>query len=162
MVNGMKFTDFIRPNAIIISLKSTKKEDVIREMVKALQEADGVPEDELESVIEAVMKREELGSTGIGHGVAVPHAKHASVESLAGLVAVSADCVDFDSLDREPVQLFFMIVSPVDRPGEHLRALEHITRKLKDDSFVRSLKQARSPEEAYGALQEADDKPSEA
>ena len=67
------------------------------------------------------MKREELGSTGIGRGVAVPHTKHPSVDRLIGTVGVSQEGIDFQSLDGEKVHLFFLLVSPPDRPGDHLR-----------------------------------------
>jgi PTS system fructose-specific IIA component/PTS system nitrogen regulatory IIA component len=102
------------------------------------------------------MKREDLGSTGIGRGVAVPHTKHPSVRRLVGTVAVSHDGVDFKSLDGEPVQLFFLLVSPPDRPGDHLRALENISRQLRDDSFCKQLKSAKGPLEIQHLLEEAD------
>ena len=102
------------------------------------------------------MKREELGSTGIGRGVAVPHTKHPSVNRLVGTVAVSPEGVDFDSLDGEKVQLFFLLISPPDRPGDHLRALENISRQLRNDTFCRFLKQAKSAEEIKQLLDEAD------
>ena len=111
---------------------------------------------ELESIVKAILKREELGSTGIGRGVAVPHTKHPSVNRLVGTVAVSQEGVDFDSLDGEKVQLFFLLISPPDRPGDHLRALENISRQLRNDTFCRFLKQAKSPDEIKQLLEEAD------
>ena len=102
------------------------------------------------------MKREELGSTGIGRGVAVPHTKHSSVDSLIGTVGVSAEGVEFDSLDGEPVQLLFLLVSHPDRPGDHLRALENISRQLRDDTFCRFLKQSKSAGDIAQLLEEAD------
>jgi nitrogen PTS system EIIA component len=102
------------------------------------------------------MKREELGSTGIGRGVAVPHTKHASVEKLVGTVGVSHSGVDFNSLDGEKVHLFFLLISPPDRPGDHLRALENISRQLRDDTFCRFLKQAQSPNDVKLLLDDAD------
>jgi PTS system fructose-specific IIA component/PTS system nitrogen regulatory IIA component len=102
------------------------------------------------------MKREDLGSTGIGRGVAVPHTKHPSVSRLVGTVAVSHDGVNFESLDGEPVQLFFLLVSPPDRPGDHLRALENISRQLRDETFCRHLKSAKGPMDIQHLLEEAD------
>ena len=102
------------------------------------------------------MKREELGRTGIGRGVAVPHTKHPSVSELVGTVAVSEDGVDFDSLDGEKVHLLFLLISPPDRPGDHLRALENISRQLRDDTFCRFLKQSKQPEDIWQLLEEAD------
>jgi PTS system fructose-specific IIA component/PTS system nitrogen regulatory IIA component len=88
--------------------------------------------------------------------VAVPHTKHPSVDRLVGTVAVSREGVDFNSLDGEKVQLFFLLISPPDRPGDHLRALENISRQLRDDTFCKFLKQARSTEEIEQLLDEAD------
>src|SRR5574339_1203766 len=103
----MKFADFVSAEAIRSDLQANTKEGVVREMASALLEAGKVTAGELDSIVKAIMKREELGSTGIGRGVAVPHTKHPSVDRLVGTVGVSAGGVDFDSLDGEKVQLFF-------------------------------------------------------
>ncbi|HBT77579.1 MAG TPA: PTS fructose transporter subunit IIA [Planctomycetaceae bacterium] len=153
----MKFADFILPQAVRAEVKATDKLDVIREMAESLRDAGGIKNDEFEGIFKAIVKREELGSTGIGRGIAVPHTKHVSVEKLVGTVAVSHEGVDFDSLDREKVYLFFLIVSPLDHPSEHLRALEHITRQLKDDVFCKFLKQAKTQDDILTLLKEADD-----
>src|SRR5262245_31465751 len=137
----MKFADFVSTEAIRSKLTAEDKESVIREMTQSLLESGKVAAGELDSIVRAIMKREELGSTGIGRGVAVPHTKHPSVNRLVGTVAVSQEGVDFDSLDGEKVQLFFLLISPPDRPGDHLRALENISRQLRNDSFCRFLKQ---------------------
>lgn len=152
----MKFADFILVDAIRTEIKATDKEGVIREMVQALLDAGGLKESDYESIVQAILKREELGSTGIGRGIAVPHTKHVSMERLVGTVAVSREGIDFDSLDCEKVNLFFLLVSPTDHPGEHLRALEHITCHLKDDAFCRFLKQSRNRDDILHLLDEAD------
>jgi len=152
----MKFADFVDPKAIRPELAASDKEGAIREMAKALLEAGDIQEDEFESIVKAILKREELGSTGIGRGVAVPHTKHPSVDRLVGSVAISREGVDFASLDGEIVQLFFLLVSPPDRPGDHLRALENISRQLRDDTFCRFLKQAKTAEDIQQLLEEAD------
>lgn len=152
----MKFADFISNNAIRADLTSVDKESVITELVQSLLEAGEVTADEKEDIIAAILRREELGSTGIGRGVAVPHTKHPSVQKLVGTVGVSADGVDFDSLDGERVQLFFLLVSPPDRPGDHLRALENISRQLRDDTFCRFLKQSKTTDDILQLLEEAD------
>ncbi len=152
----MKFVDFIVPDAIRAELAAGDKEGVIREMAQALLDAGQIEADEFESIIKAILKREELGSTGIGRGVAVPHTKHPSVDRLVGNVAVSRNGVDFDSLDGEKVNLFFLLISPPDRPGDHLRALENISRQLRDDTFCRFLKQSKSVEDIRQLLDEAD------
>ncbi len=152
----MKFADFIVPDAVKSELTADEKEGVIQEMVQALLDAGGIQKDEFESIVKAILKREELGSTGIGRGVAVPHTKHPSVDRLVGTVAVSGEGVDFDSLDGEKVHLFFLLISPPDRPGDHLRALENISRQLRDETFCRFLKQAKTREEIQTLLEEAD------
>jgi len=152
----MKFSDFVATEAIRSHVQATTKEGVIREMAQALVEAGKIAPGDLEGIVKAIMKREDLGSTGIGRGVAVPHTKHPSVSKLVGTVAVSPDGIDFQSLDGEPVQLFFLLVSPPDRPGDHLRALENISRQLRDDSFCRLLKAAKGPIDIQHLLEEAD------
>ena len=152
----MKFSDFVVPKAIQSELAADDKEGVIREMVQALLDAGGIKKNEFESIVKAILKREELGSTGIGRGVAVPHTKHPSVDQLVGSVAISGEGVDFDSLDADKVHLFFLLVSPPDRPGDHLRALENISRQLRDDTFCRFLKQSKSAKDIQQLLDEAD------
>lgn len=152
----MKFADFVSREAIRAELTADDKEGVIREMVQALLDASKIAESEYESIVKSVMKREELGSTGIGRGVAVPHTKHASIERLVGTVAVSGEGVDFASLDGEKVHLFFLLISPHDRPTDHLRALENVSRQLRDETFCKFLKQAKSAEDILQLLDEAD------
>ncbi len=152
----MKFNDFVSVDSIRAELAANDKESVIRELVAALVEAGQINGDEQDSIVKAIMKREELGSTGIGRGVAVPHTKHPSVDRLVGTVGVSGDGVDFNSLDGEKVQLFFLLISPPDRPGDHLRALENISRQLRDDSFCRFLKQSKTANDIQLLLEEAD------
>jgi PTS system fructose-specific IIA component/PTS system nitrogen regulatory IIA component len=152
----MKFSDFVATGAIRSHVHAATKEGVIREMAQSLVDAGKIAPGDLEGIVKAIMKREDLGSTGIGRGVAVPHTKHPSVNKLVGTVAVSQQGIDFQSLDGEPVQLFFLLVSPPDRPGDHLRALENISRQLRDDSFCRLLKAAKEPVDIQHLLEEAD------
>lgn len=152
----MKFVDFVHVDAIRASLEAYDKEAVIRELVTALASAGRILADESDSIVAAIMKREELGSTGIGRGVAVPHTKHPSVDKLVGTVGVSHGGVDFNSLDGEKVQLFFLLISPPDRPGDHLRALENISRQLRNETFCKFLKQSKAPSDILQLLEEAD------
>jgi fructose-specific phosphotransferase system IIA component len=152
----MKFVDFVSRDAIRTNVEADAKEEVIRAMAASLLEAGKIKQDQFEGIVEAILKREELGSTGIGRGVAVPHTKHASVSELVGAVAVSNEGVDFDSLDGEKVHLLFLLISPPDRPGDHLRALENISRQLRDDTFCRFLKQSKAPTDVWQLLEEAD------
>lgn len=152
----MKFADFMCKNSIRVELQATDKSGVIQELVGSLVDAGQIKEDDQAGIIEAIMKREELGSTGIGRGVAVPHTKHPSVDSLIGTVGCSTEGVEFESLDGEDVQLFFLLISPPDRPGDHLRALENISRQLRDDTFCRFLKQSKTTDDVSQLLEEAD------
>ncbi len=152
----MRMTDFVVREAIIPDLTATSKEAVIREMVGSLGTTGFFKGADTEDIVKAVLKRELLGSTGIGRGVAIPHTKHTSVERLIGTVAVSRQGVSFDSLDGEPVHVFILLISPQDRPGDHLRALENVSRSLRDDGFVRSLRQATTREAIWDLLGELD------
>jgi PTS system fructose-specific IIA component/PTS system nitrogen regulatory IIA component len=152
----MKFSDFVRTEAIRADLSAGDKEGVIRELVGCLVSSGQLKSDDQENIVEAILKREQLGSTGIGRGIAVPHTKHASVSQPVGTVGVSAEGVDFESLDGEKVQLFFMLISPPDRPGDHLKALENISKQLQDATFCRFLKQSRTSEDIQQVLEEAD------
>ena len=152
----MKLSDFVVREAVRPDLAATTKEEVIREMVGSLRDTGHVSNTDHEAVIRAVLKREEQGTTGIGRGVAVPHTKHSSASRLACAVALSRKGIDFDSLDGEPVHIFFLLISPADRPGDHLRALESISRQLRNDTFCRFLRQSTSMQQVLELLDEAD------
>lgn len=152
----MKMGDFIVPGAVNPDLKVTSKEAAIRGMVESLVASGSIKAIDKDSIIAAVMKREELGSTGIGRGVAVPHTKHPSVDKLVATIALVKAGVDFASLDGEDVFILFLLVSPPDRPGDHLRALETISRHLRDNNFCSFLKQAGSAADINELVEEAD------
>ena len=152
----MKFADFVSPDAIKAGLEADTKDSAIEEMLAALVAANRIAPEDTESILKAIKKREELGSTGIGRGVAVPHTKHPSVDKLVATVGISGEGVDFDSLDGEKVQLFFLLISPPDRPSDHLRALENISCQLRAESFCRFLKQSKTVDEVKQLLEEAD------
>jgi nitrogen PTS system EIIA component len=152
----MKLLDFVARESIVVDLRASAKEQAIREMVGSLHGCGRLASDDVESIIRAILGREELGSTGIGMGVAVPHTRHPTLQRLVGTVALSRRGVDFAALDGEPVDIFFLLVSPQNQPGDHLRALENISRHLKDERFVNSLRQARSQEKIIEVLEKAD------
>jgi nitrogen PTS system EIIA component len=148
----MRMSEFVIKESISADLKATRKEDVIREMVENLRLAGYFKGNEAEDVVKAILKRELLSSTGIGDGVAIPHAKHTSVDRLVGTVALSQKGIPFDSVDGEPVYVLVMLISPQERPSEHLRALEGVSRCLKDKNFVRSLRQATTREQIWDLI----------
>lgn len=153
----MNLTDFVVREAMIPSLQATTKEAVIREIVGSLRSTGAIKAADEEAVVAAILKREELGSTGIGNGVAVPHTKHASVEKLSAAIAISRTGVDFASLDGEDVFILFLLVSPPDRPGDHLRGLENISRHLRSQDFCNFLKQSMTEKDIWDLLVEADE-----
>jgi PTS system nitrogen regulatory IIA component len=151
----MRMSDFVVREAILPEVTATTKEGAIREMVEGLRAAGYFKGSEPEDIIKAILKREQLGSTGIGRGVAIPHTKHSTVDRLVGTIALSRQGVAFDSVDGEPVYVLVLLVSPQDRPGDHLRALENVARSMRDDGFVRALRQARSREAVWSLIDEA-------
>lgn len=152
----MNLTDFVVTEAIVHDLKVSSKEEAIRAMVKSLIAAGNINADEEESIINKLLEREKLGSTGIGNGVAVPHTKHPSVDDLVATVAIAKDGVEFDSLDGMPVYILFLLISPPDRSGDHLRGLENISRHLRNQKFCSFLRQASSKNDVIDLLREAD------
>lgn len=152
----MKLSDFVVPDAIITDLVVANKEGAIRALVGSLKACGIIAADSEDSIVAAILKREELGSTGIGNGVAVPHTKHPSASKLVAAIALTKEGVDFASLDGHDVHILFLLVSPPDRPGDHLRGLENISRHLRNPKFCSFLKQAKTREEVLSLLQEAD------
>lgn len=153
----MKLTDFVVKEAILPDIQSTKKEDVIREMVYSLINAQKVNHKDIEGIMKSLIKREQLGSTGIGKGVAVPHTKHESVTSIVGTVARSKKGIDFDSLDGEPVYVVFLLLSPNDSMGTHLAALERISTVIRNNDFRRFIREARGKAEMIEIIKDMDD-----
>ncbi len=149
--------EFIVVDAIIPDLKSTDKISVIKEMVESLKGSNSIDPSQVNDILRALMKREELGSTGIGKGVAVPHAKHDSIKNIIGIAARSVKGVEFDALDGEPVFLFFLLLSPKDSAGIHLSALERISNVIRDADFRRFMKEADTQEEIVETLKEMDE-----
>ena len=131
----MQIMDFLSKKAILTDIKSTRKEDVIKEMVDLLIEAGDVEKRNRNKLIDALMSREALGSTAIGQGIAIPHAKCDCVGKLVGSFGLSKKGVDFDSLDGELAYIFFLLIAPQDSAGPHLKALARISRLLKDKYF---------------------------
>ena len=136
----MRLSEFLVEGALIHDLKAASKEDAIRALVGKLVEVGRVLEKDAEDISRAIMKLESLGSKAICGGVAIPHASHVSVQSLIGTVAVCPGGMPFESKDGKPVYVLVLIISPHDRPGDHLRALENVSSALRDTKFVELLR----------------------
>lgn len=138
----MKLMDFLIPDAIEPDMKSATKTDAVKELVALLKKAGAITDEQ--AVAEVVLEREELGSTGIGEGIAVPHGKSDVVDGLIAAFGRSERGIDFESMDGQPVHLFFLLVAPKDSAGPHLMALARISRLLKNRDFRSSLMDAES------------------
>ena len=152
----MKLMDIVVTDAIIPELKATNRDGVISEMIDALVSANCVNEDQREEFTKAIIRRENKGSTGFGHGVAVPHVKHSDIDTMRIAIGNSPEGIDFKALDREPVYSVVLLLSPEDQPENHLDAMEAIFSSLSQDTFRRFLRQASSAEEVLTLLSETD------
>ena len=155
----MKLTDFFVPEAVIPELQATDRNGVIRELTASLGACIGLDESQLAAISKAVIARENLGSTGFGKGVAVPHVKHPSVKRIAATIGRSSAGVDFAALDRAPVYIVVLLLSPPDNPDQHLASMENIFRHLQRDNFRRFLRQASTKEEINENIRDADELP---
>ncbi|MBI5562003.1 MAG: PTS sugar transporter subunit IIA [Deltaproteobacteria bacterium] len=150
----MRLSDVLTEDNIIAELKAREKGAVLDEMVTGL--AARMSGLDAAKTLEAVLDRERLGTTGIGHGVAVPHGKCKGIAGVKVFFGRSRNGVDFNSLDREPVYLVFLIIAPEGAPAAHLKALAGISHLLKSHDLRQSLLKAESVGEIYRIIAEAD------
>ena len=152
----MKIMEFLNKKAISVNLKSTDKEGAIKELVDLLAKAGEVKN--REELVNALLARESLGSTGIGQGIGIPHAKSQNVKELVAAFGLSQKGVNFESLDGEPVHIFFLLLAPEESAGPHLKALARISRMLKDKYFRELLRKSKDEKEVLRVIQEEDAK----
>jgi PTS system fructose-specific IIA component/PTS system nitrogen regulatory IIA component len=152
----MKLREIVVEKALIPDLKAEKREDVVKELIESLITAGSIDSDLREEFTKAVLSRERKGSTGFGHGVAVPHVKSSKVDKIIVTIGISEKGIDFNALDKQPVYSLFLLLSPEDRPEEHLDAMEAIFANLSQEQFRKFLKQASTVEEILTLLDEAD------
>lgn len=148
----MKIMDFLVEDAIKIGLTAKSKIEVIEELVDILVAAKKISDKE--KVIKCLIEREELGSTGIGQAVAIPHAKSNAVKELVSAFGLSHDGVNFDALDGEPVRIFFLLLAPDSAAGTHLKALAKISGLLKNKHFRKMLLNAGTKEDVIKIIKE--------
>ncbi len=154
----MQIMEFLSKKAIITDIKSTKKVDVIRELVDALIDTGEIEKKCRNKLIDALMNRESLGSTAIGQGIAIPHAKSDCVNKLIAAFGLSKKGLDFDSLDGELAYIFFLLIAPQDSAGPHLKALARISRLLKDKYFRDTLRFCEDEKAVIKIITEEDEK----
>lgn len=152
----MKLTEIVSKGAMVPALKATDRDSAIAELVDALVASGAADKGIRDELVTKVLERERRGSTGFGRGVAVPHVKHKSATRMAAAIGLSVRGIDFNSLDKQPVYSVFLLLSPEDRPEEHLQAMEAIFKNLSKDTFRRLLRQAGSVDDVRALLEEAD------
>ena len=146
--------DFLCPEAITIDLKAQDKKSAIAELVTMMGNANKIKN--TAEIVEIVMEREKLGSTGIGQGVAIPHGKIDTVSAQIGAIGISQKGVEFNSLDGDPVYIIFLLVGPAEVAGQHLKALSRISRLFKDKFFRQALREGATVEEVVKIIQQED------
>ena len=149
--------DMFKVEAIIHELKASTKPDVIEEMVAAAMAGGVLPRARRQQAVEALSAREGRGSTGLGMGIAIPHAKLEGLRRHAGVVARSSEGVEFRAVDGEPVHVLVMLISPESRPEEHLSLLRWVSTLSRDPDFISFIRQARTGQDIYEVLQERAD-----
>ena len=152
----MKIVEFLNEKAVFADLKATTKDAALRELVDVLAKAEGIKN--REDLVRVLLNRESLGSTGIGQGVGIPHAKTNAVKKLVAALGISTNGVNFDALDGEPVHIFFLLVAPEDSAGPHLKGLARISRLLKDKHFRDSLKALKDEKAILKLIRDEDAK----
>jgi PTS system nitrogen regulatory IIA component len=150
----MKICDVLDRKSILPDLKARNKKGILEELVIPVAEIAGVSQKDLTKVL---MERERLGSTGIGGGIGIPHGKMKNLESLVLGFGLSRKGVEFESLDGQPTHIFFLLVTPENSTGLHLKLLARISRILKNDPFKNRLLKAADSDEILGIIKEEDE-----
>ena len=150
----MKICDVLDRKSILPDLKAQNKKGILEELVVPVAEIAGVSQQDLTRVL---MERERLGSTGIGGGIGIPHGKMKNLESLVLGFGLSRKGVEFESLDGQPTHIFFLLVTPENSTGLHLKLLARISRILKNDPFKSRLLEAVDSDEILGIITEEDE-----
>jgi PTS system nitrogen regulatory IIA component len=150
----MKILDVLRREAICADLKARDKKGILEELAAPVAATADVNRDE---IIRVLMERERLGSTGIGGGIGIPHGKLKELRTLVLGFGLSRAGVDFESMDGKPTHIFFLLLTPENSTGLHLKVLARISRILKNDLFKEKLMAAATTEEIYAIIQEEDE-----
>lgn len=154
----MKISDFLNQKAVAADLVAKDKESVIKELIELLIKAGSVQAKDKDKLVKILINREQLGSTGIGQGVGIPHGKSDCVKELVAAFGLSQNGVNFDALDEEKVYIFFLLLAPEDSAGPHLKALARISRLLKDKYFRDTLRAAKDEKTILKIINQEDQK----
>lgn len=145
----MPLVDLVVPSAIIPALKANGKKQALQEIAAKAASLTGQSD---KAIFEILLQREKLGSTGVGHGVAIPHGKLSKLSKVFGLFARLDRPVDFDALDGQPVDLIFLLLAPEGAGADHLKALARVARLLRDPNVASKLRESRDAEAIYAVL----------
>ena len=148
--NGVNILNYLCNESISTDLQSETKLDVLNELVSLLETSGNI--EDKEKIFTSLQDREKLGSTGIGQEVAIPHGKSDYTKKIVAALGISKKGIDYESLDADPVRIFFVLIVPTQSSGIHLKILAKISRLLKEESFRKSLKEANSSEEVIHLL----------
>jgi len=146
---SMPTPDLVSPNAIIPALKVNGKKQALQEIAAKAAALTGQSD---RAILEILLQREKLGSTGVGNGVAIPHGKLAKLASVFGLFARLERPVDFEALDGQPVDLIFLLLAPEGAGADHLKALARVARLLRDPEVTRKLRNSHDADALYAVL----------
>jgi len=147
----MRIKDFLHKEAIKVGLKSRTKEEVLKELTELLEKTGELSDKE--NFLKVIKEREELGSTGIGYNIAIPHARFSGIKSLVGALGISKEGIDFKALDKEPVYLFFLLAAPQNASGDYLKALATISRFLRRKRVRETLMKAEKLEDVQRIIE---------
>ena len=147
----MDIADLIEPRAVVPSLRAANKKQLLQEISRRAAEITGESE---RAIFDVLLERERLGTTGVGHGIAIPHGKLATLDRLHGVFARLDSGIDFDAIDEQPVDLIFLLLAPGGAGADHLKALARISRLLRDRTVCEKLRGSDKAEALYALLTE--------
>ena len=153
----MKLSDIIIGDAIVPCLEGKTRDEVIEELVESLAEAGAVSKQKVKETVKAILAREAQATTGIGKGVALPHAKLKGIKNPIATIGCSSEGIEFSALDSKPVYSVILLLSSPDNPDEHLQAMETIFKHVQRDIFRKFLRQSETREAVIDLIQEADE-----
>ena len=145
----MEITDLITPESVVPNLKVTSKKHALQEISKRMAESYDLTERE---IVEILLEREKLGSTGVGNGIAIPHGKLKNLDCLCGYFARLERPVEFDAVDERPVDLIFLLLAPEEAGADHLKALARVSRLMRDKAVCKKLRGSNTSEALYALL----------